>query len=159
MFRIQSNIQSVVNRLKRLGTNLFGSAEDVLWMAAQDVRDAMGESGEAVTYPVQWDSEKQRRAFFATNGFGNGIPYQRKGTYESSWVATKVSLGAEIGSNSPAARYVGGSANPGGPGQSRIHRGRWKLFRETVDARLRDLPRRVIEQLRVVVVKSGFKGE
>lgn len=30
--------------------------------------------------PFIWSSEKQRRAFFATNGFGRGIPTQR--TYE-----------------------------------------------------------------------------
>lgn len=27
--------------------------------------------------PFVWSSEKQRRAYFATNGFGGGIPYQR----------------------------------------------------------------------------------
>jgi hypothetical protein len=33
----------------------------------------------AVKYPIQWTSEKQRRAYFATNGFGAGIPYRRTG--------------------------------------------------------------------------------
>ncbi len=30
-------------------------------------------------YPIRWKSEKQRRAFFATDGFGKGIPYKRIG--------------------------------------------------------------------------------
>jgi len=29
-------------------------------------------------YPLRWTSEKQRRAFFATDGFGGGIPHRRK---------------------------------------------------------------------------------
>jgi hypothetical protein len=28
-------------------------------------------------YPIRWTSEKQRRAFFATKGFGRGIPASR----------------------------------------------------------------------------------
>lgn len=28
--------------------------------------------------PVQWESDKQRRAYFASDGFGHGIPYRRR---------------------------------------------------------------------------------
>lgn len=38
-----------------------------------------------VKYPIQWRSEKQRRAFFATNGFGAGIPTQRTGKLQDGW--------------------------------------------------------------------------
>lgn len=33
----------------------------------------------AVKYPIRWTSERQRRAFFATDGFGRGIPTRRTG--------------------------------------------------------------------------------
>lgn len=36
-------------------------------------------------YPLRWQTLKQKRAFFATNGFGHGIPYQRKGTLLEGW--------------------------------------------------------------------------
>ena len=32
-----------------------------------------------------WNSEKQRRAYFATDGFGHGIPYRRTGQYPEGW--------------------------------------------------------------------------
>lgn len=35
--------------------------------------------------PYQWQSEKQRKAYFATNGFGGGIPYQRTGNLANAW--------------------------------------------------------------------------
>src|SRR5690606_2623187 len=36
-------------------------------------------------YPIRWKSERQRRAFFATNGFGRGIPTQRTGAIQEAW--------------------------------------------------------------------------
>lgn len=33
----------------------------------------------------RWNSERQRRAYFATNGFGKGIPYVRSGDLERGW--------------------------------------------------------------------------
>lgn len=38
-----------------------------------------------VVYPIQWKSEKQRRAFFATKGFGKGIPYHRTYGWAKTW--------------------------------------------------------------------------
>lgn len=38
-----------------------------------------------VVYPIQWKSEKQRRAFFATKGFGKGIPYHRTYGWGKTW--------------------------------------------------------------------------
>lgn len=29
-------------------------------------------------HPIEWTSKRQQRAFWATNGFGAGIPYQRR---------------------------------------------------------------------------------
>lgn len=40
----------------------------------------------AVKYPIMWTSEKQRRAFFATDGFGRGIPTQRSNKMVNAWV-------------------------------------------------------------------------
>lgn len=38
-----------------------------------------------VKYPIEWQSERQRRAFFATDGFGKGIPYRRTYTLQRAW--------------------------------------------------------------------------
>jgi len=38
-----------------------------------------------VVYPIQWKSAKQRKAFFASNGFGHGIPYQRTHELVKAW--------------------------------------------------------------------------
>lgn len=41
--------------------------------------------GSPVTYPIRWQSERQRRAFFASNGFGKNIPYRRTGKLNASY--------------------------------------------------------------------------
>jgi hypothetical protein len=35
--------------------------------------------------PYHWTSDKQRKAFFATDGFGGGIPYSRTQTLSRGW--------------------------------------------------------------------------
>lgn len=35
--------------------------------------------------PFFWSSEKQRRAYFASDGFGHGIPYSRTGLLGAGW--------------------------------------------------------------------------
>jgi len=49
-----------------------------------------------VKYPIEWTSEKQRRAFFATDGFGGGIPTKRSNQLETSWV---VVVGTQLRTN------------------------------------------------------------
>lgn len=39
----------------------------------------------SVKYPIQWTSEKQRRAFFATDGFGRGIGAPRTHALSNGW--------------------------------------------------------------------------
>lgn len=39
----------------------------------------------SVVYPIQWTSDRQRKAFFATNGFGRGIPYSRTHDLVNAW--------------------------------------------------------------------------
>jgi len=38
-----------------------------------------------VKRPIAWATERQRRAFFATRGFGKGIPTKRTGALQEGW--------------------------------------------------------------------------
>ena len=61
-------------------------------------------------YPLRWKSQKQRRAFFATNGFDGGIPYKRTGAMMQLWfVETEGSLTSgemDIVNASASATYI-----------------------------------------------------
>lgn len=67
-----------------------------------------------VIYPIEWKSLKQRRAYFASRGFGHGIPYQRTGALLNAWDVIFTPFGEIAGSLSaintnPAARWVIGA--------------------------------------------------
>lgn len=66
----------------------------------------------AAHYPIRWTSERQRRAFFASNGFGGGIPYIRTGALSAAWEVDFDSAEdggvITVGNDSPAVRYVQG---------------------------------------------------
>lgn len=73
-----------------------------------------------VKYPIQWESDRQRRAFFATDGFGGGIPYRRTGRLLEKWEITSSPIDSGIAvtatNAAPYAPYVIGDR------QQRFHR-------------------------------------
>ena len=79
--------------------------------------------------PYQWQSEKQRRAYFATNGFGGGIPYRRTGTLKNSWEVKETRGGYQnqIVNTSPYSQFVQGDD------QQRGHAAdKWRQYGEII---------------------------
>jgi len=147
--------------LQRLIVTSEDAIKEAFQKTAERITDDMREPGKPVTYPVQWDSEKQRKAFFATDGFGNGIPYVRKGDYESGWKKAELPNGWSISNDHPAGA-IGGTLKgtsslfaQGGQAlsswQSKIHRGRWKSFLVVATQHISEMPKRIIERLKVNV--------
>lgn len=156
MFRIRMDgLQQSAQALRGLWKKIAETVQGPMFTAAKDIRDAMREEGKRPTYPIQWDSAKQRRAFFATDGFGRGIPTKRTGQYTGAWKAIRIQDGAEVSNPLAHARYIGGNAF--GKRQSRIHRGRWKVFQTTYNAILSALPKEIRDRLYLMFNREGFK--
>lgn len=97
-----------------------------------------------VVYPIEWASEKQRRAFFATDGFGGGIPTRRSGKLQQSWEfdTTAFPDGGDItlANTSEYARYVIGAD------QQPFHRNTgWQLVDDAAAVLTDDLTDEVID--------------
>jgi hypothetical protein len=61
--------------------------------------------------PYRWQSEKQRRAFFATDGFGGGIPTIRTGAIVGGWQYKETDsnwTSSTIYNDVPGAKFVQG---------------------------------------------------
>jgi hypothetical protein len=129
---------------------LIAASTDALVQLATNVKERMTEEGKPVRYPIDWDSERQRRAFFATNGFGRGIPYKRTDRYRYGWTLERVHFGVNLSNRHPAGA-VGGTTSGW---QSRIHRGRWPHLLTVLFEELRKFPADLSNRLRVV----GGKG-
>jgi len=113
----------------------------------QRIQTKMRGQGKKSRSPVKWDSDKQRRAYFATDGFGRGIPTRRSGAYVRAWQIVQRENGFSLTNRKPQAKYIGGTAY--GLGQSRIHQGRWKLLRDATEEEIKKLPQEMQDALLV----------
>lgn len=97
----------------------------------------------APSYPINWDSERQRWAFRFTAGFGGGIPHVRAGALPDSWqveiaAANSAALEAKVFTLEEWAKWIQDRNF-----QSRIHAGRWL----TTQGELQETHAWVIEQI------------
>jgi hypothetical protein len=64
--------------------------------------------------PYHWQSDKQRRAFFATGGFGRGVPSKRTGKLSGGWQSSVDPYRKTLFNRVPYAKYVQGDAQQTG---------------------------------------------
>lgn len=126
---------------------------------ADDVVRRMQKPGRKAPKHINWDSIKQRTAFFASDAFGAGLPFVRTDRYINAWVKVKNSERSfTVQNTSPGALYIGGRMN--GTGQSKIHQGRWPLFRDQMQYAFNALPKAVQRNLmgKIRELLSALRG-
>lgn len=89
-------------------------------------------------YPLDWDSDRQRRYVMALLSRNGNIPYKPTGRYEKNWEIVKTENGYRIENDAPPAKYLSGDFR--GESQSNIHRGRRELMARVVEEEIRNLP-------------------
>lgn len=106
---------SSIRDLPRAARTAFNiEMRDVVKPAVQrEVQDLVATYPGPVVYPFQFATARSRRAFFATNGFGKGIPTQRDGTLYRAW-KTSYNFSEQVSSlfirnSADYAKYVYGS--------------------------------------------------
>ena len=126
---------------------LFTDVRDVLFETASRIKDRLVE-GKPVRYPIDWDSPRQQRAYFATNGFGHGIPYKRTNRMVAGTKLERFPLGTHLRIPHPGGAVFG---LPGSPStwQSRIHRNRWVYLLEVLFDELSKLPEHITNKIQV----------
>jgi hypothetical protein len=126
-------------------SGLFTDVRDTLFETASRIKERLSQEGKPIRYPVQWDSERQKRAFFATNGFGAGIPYQRTQRTRLGLQLERVPLGTNLRIPHPGGAVFG---LPSG-WQSRIHRNRWPHLLTVLFEELARIPAGISNKFRV----------
>lgn len=97
------------------------------------------------TYPIDWDSEKQRRFVLALLTRQGNLPYRPTGRYEKNWKIVKQQNGYSIENDAVQARYLSGDFR--GQGQSHIHEGRRPLTVRVVEEEVQDLPQDIDDHI------------
>lgn len=144
------------NGLEDLGKEIPQISRLRIYNMLLRVRARMKESVARPSYPINWDSEKQRRAYFATDGFGKGIPYGRTGRYQRGWMVERAGAnGYRILNTWDKSRYLSGYATDGS-GQSAIHRSRYPLLNDVVESEMEGLPEEIEDNITYYARNKGF---
>lgn len=101
--------------------------------------------------PYQWQSEAQRRAYFATDGFGGGIPYQRSQELANAWQTKGSGVDQTVINDAPYAQYVMGEQIQQG------HRADgWKSIAEELNNRMTEILRKFEGGVKRAIHKLGL---
>lgn len=103
--KIERQIKKIPNRFRNAMKGKTGK------LANRALSRITREPGRPI-YPLRWQTERQRRAFFATRGFGRGIPYRRTGGLLLGWTVdvdkTKEGVDVVMRNPSEVAHFVQG---------------------------------------------------
>lgn len=154
--QVNENSEIVRQGLEDLGADIPKVGRMGIYKTARRIIKRMRQPGSPIVYPVDWDTQLQHDAFFASDGFGAGIPTGRSGQYQDGWeAAEKMPDGYRIGNDTPQALFVGGDEL--GNHQSSIHKDRWPLFATVALEEIYQLPDDVVEQLKLTALEDGIE--
>lgn len=145
----------VAKALSMIGLDAEKTVRKAFRTSAKTITDKMSVPGKPVTYPIKWDSEKQRRYVMAMLREQNDLPYTRKGGYVASWKMSTIRGGYQVANKWNKAGFIAGDIH--GKRQSRIVKGRWPVFRKVIDAALRLVPRQIVSDLKITFKRLGFR--
>lgn len=154
-----SELEGFLTALQRFPEKVEGTLVAAMEESEDLVREALIEYPPEIPFPpsmVGWDSQKQRKAFHATKGFGGGDPHQRRGALESSYKPAPIQVSPEIirggvFSDQEWVKHVQGDPN-NGFAQSLIHEGRWKTIKtiaETIRPHVLEVFKKYINKLAI----------
>lgn len=148
------NAEIVRQGLENFGAEVPKVGRQRLYLTMLRIKTRLSKAPPKSSGPVNWDSPKQRRAYFATDGFYGGIPYRRRGTYERAWIIQRVDDGYKLFNDFLMAVHITGDIY--GRGQSRIHADRWPMFKTVSFEEMRDLPDELFADVEKAKKKSGL---
>lgn len=100
---IRYSVETVSNPLKTL-TKFVGSFDDTAYDLFEEtyaeiadlfLSELQQDPGPVAT-PIDWTSRKQQQAYFASGGFGRGIPTKRSGALANAWIVRVTRTGNEF---------------------------------------------------------------
>ena len=153
MIDITKSLNEAIKKLHRLPRTMESAALPAFKKSAEQIRRIMARPGLPVTYPIRWDSIKQKIFVILKLKAENDLPYTRKNTHVDGWTVTEFSNGYQVANvgnkivflNGTVTGTLAGAKNVQPTGQSNIFAGRWRLFRPVLNAVLARLPESIRE--------------
>lgn len=128
---VRQGLEDVLNEAPKIGRKR-------IYDMMRDVLKILKTPGKKPTYPIKWDSDRQRRYVIAMLRARDNLPYRRTDALPRGWDIARVDKGYRLANAASAAVYVYG--NYEGERQSSIHEGRHPVFQEIVEEAIQELP-------------------
>ena len=156
MIDITSTTQEAIKQLQSIPGKLNRAAGKTLKSASEEVTRIMKRPGLPPSYPINWDSIKQKVAVIIKLKKRGELPYKRKNAYVNAWENRPIEGGYQSENIGHQALFLAGSVSgeyPGAvrvqsSGQSHIFAGRWRLIKPVVASVLARMPKVLLENLR-----------
>lgn len=81
----RGGLRAVKQRIQNAPTAVIKEHRAIMRRVGEQAKAELRVQPGRPKYPIQWQSERQRRAFFASKGFGRGIPTRRTGALGKGW--------------------------------------------------------------------------
>lgn len=150
---VHSDFSVFRNGIRNLIVAIQNISKEELEPAANEIAVGMRVPGSPITYPVDWDSIKQKIYVIIKLREERNLPYKRTDEYIGAWQVVEIERGYRTMNASPGALYLSGGIN--GLYQSNIHKGRWPLFRSVFLPVVLRLRKRVTDSLRKAIKRTS----
>ncbi len=141
--------------LEKLDADIPKVGRKRIYTRMLQIKNRLSQPGKKPDYPIPWDSEKQKRAFFATDGFRGGIPTRRTGANIRGWILQAQEDGYRLANEERGAFFIWGDLFKR-KSQSNIHAGRWPLSKEVVFDELDKLPDELSADIEAAKKRAGL---
>lgn len=156
MIDITSSTQAAIKELKAIPGKLNRAGTKTLRSASEEVVRIMKRPGLPPSYPIDWDSIKQKIFVIIKLRKEKNLPYRRKNAYVNAWENRPIEGGFQSENIGHQALFLAGSVSgeyPGAvhvtsTGQSHIFAGRWRLIKPVVASVLARMPSVLLENIR-----------
>ena len=162
MIDITSSVRETISKLNRLPKSLENAAMPAFKKSAETIRRIMARPGLPVTYPIHWDSLKQKIFVILKLKKENNLPYERTNEHVNSWEVSPVSNGSGVNGyqvssighkavflHGTVTGHLNGAVHVQPSGQSHIFKDRWRLIRPVLDSVLSRLPENILKEFRI----------
>lgn len=143
---VRKGLQDLRAEVPKIGKATIYSRLDI-------AKRELNKPAKKITYPVNWDTQEQKIAYFNSGGFGKGIPYVPTGK-SRGWALEAKTRGWKLINKFAAAVYLFGSNL--GERQSSIHKGRRPVFRDVVEKHVSKLPKTIQDNITVYIKRKGL---
>jgi hypothetical protein len=154
-FTLKIHGQLVRQGLEQLDEEIPKVGRQRIYLRMLRIKTRMSADAPKPHYPIEWDSEKQKKFVLAKLRKEGNLPYRRRGQTRRGWALSQVNDGYRLSNEEPAAFFVYGDLMKR-KSQSRIHAGRWPLTKTVAFEELDQLPSEVSADIGAAKKRAGL---